>query len=103
MTGVYVYSGNPFQPGPLPVSNVTLNKAPDGIPEHTQGRYYAASDLGGMLLTAVVSTLGLKYEFLEYLLSMRWLHKMTTIWMLQYVCSIQLLHVYLMASTNLQG
>ena len=44
MTGVYVYSGNPFQPGPLPVSNVTLNKVPDGIPEHTQGRYYAASD-----------------------------------------------------------
>lgn len=43
MTGVYVYSGNPFQPGPLPVSNVTLNKVPDGIPEHTEGRYYAAS------------------------------------------------------------
>ena len=38
VTGVYVYSGNPFQPGPMTVSNVTLNKASDGIPEHTQGR-----------------------------------------------------------------
>ena len=49
MTGVYVYSGNPFQPGPLPVSNVTLNKVPDEIPEHTQGRYYAASDCASVV------------------------------------------------------
>jgi len=35
---VYSYSGNPFQPGPLPVSNVTLNKD-DGIPYHTEGKF----------------------------------------------------------------
>ena len=37
-SAVYVYKGDPFQPGPLEVSSLTLNEDPDGIPKRTVGK-----------------------------------------------------------------
>lgn len=37
VSAVYVYKGDPFQPGPLEVDTVTFNTDSDGIPKRTEG------------------------------------------------------------------
>ena len=36
-SAVYVFQGDPYQPGPLSTSSFTLEKGEGGIPEHTLG------------------------------------------------------------------
>ena len=38
-SALYVFKGDPFQPGPLGVSTVTLDEDPDGIPKRTESVY----------------------------------------------------------------
>ena len=47
-----MYKGNPFQPGPLVVSSLTLNEDPDGIPKRTVGKCTHAEKIVNVSLLA---------------------------------------------------
>lgn len=81
-SALYVFKGDPFQPGPLEVSTVTLDEDPDGIPKRTEGVYIPID----LVKWIYVSNQHYKYpstvaDFLWYLL-----HEPTDVF--SYLCSL---------------